>query len=99
MAESDRILLRPSYPARMRLPRIGRLHVHFGIPSLTQCQRRVVVLVAQGLKNREIASEIGVSVNVVRNYVQEVYDKLGLDNRVELAIWYETRVHEGWSLV
>lgn len=69
---------------------------HFGALRLTRRQREVIVLAAQGLKNHEIANEIGASVNVVRNYLQEVYDKIGLSNRLELALWYETRVHEGW---
>jgi len=69
---------------------------HFGVLSLTRRQRQIIVLAAQGLKNHEIATEIGSSVNVVRNYLHEVYDKIGLSNRLELALWYETRVHEGW---
>ena len=36
-------------------------------------QLRIIELVAQGLKNREIADEIGLSRNVVRNYVGEIY--------------------------
>ena len=99
MADLRRVLPARPEPARTSLHDIGGLRVPFGIRSLTQCQRRVVVLAAKGLKNREIASEIGVSVNVVRNYLHEVYDKLGLSNRVELALWYETRVHEGWALL
>jgi DNA-binding NarL/FixJ family response regulator len=58
-------------------------------------QLRIIELVAQGLKNREIADEIGLSRNVVRNYVGEIYREVGVRNRVELALWYEARVHEG----
>jgi DNA-binding NarL/FixJ family response regulator len=31
---------------------------------------------------------------VVKNYLRVIYDKLGLWNRVELALWYEARRHE-----
>jgi len=52
-------------------------------------------MVAQGLKNREIATVLGIGVHVVRNYLSAVYDKVGVSNRVELALWYEARRHEG----
>jgi DNA-binding CsgD family transcriptional regulator len=49
---------------------------------------RVVYLVAQGLKNCEVAHEIGTTENVVKNYLRVIYDKLGFSNRVELALWH-----------
>jgi len=51
-------------------------------------------LVALGLKNREVADAIGTTEHVVKNYLRVIYDKLGLWNRVELALWYEARRHE-----
>jgi DNA-binding NarL/FixJ family response regulator len=62
------------------------------IPS--EREQRVIELVAQGLKNREVADEIGTTEHVVKNYLRVIYDKLGLWNRVELALWYEARRHE-----
>ena len=62
------------------------------IPS--EREQRVIELVAQGLKNREVANEIGTTEHVVKNYLKVIYDKLGLWNRVELALWYEARKHE-----
>jgi DNA-binding NarL/FixJ family response regulator len=59
------------------------------IPS--ERERRVIQLVAQGLKNREVADAIGTTEHVVKNYLRVIYDKLGLWNRVELALWYESR--------
>jgi DNA-binding NarL/FixJ family response regulator len=50
---------------------------------------RVIELVAQGLKNREVAASIGTTEHVVKNYLRVIYDKLGVWNRVELALWYE----------
>jgi DNA-binding NarL/FixJ family response regulator len=63
------------------------------IPS--QREQRVIELVAQGLKNREVADAIGTTEHVVKNYLRIIYDKLGLWNRVELALWYEARRYEG----
>jgi DNA-binding NarL/FixJ family response regulator len=62
------------------------------IPS--EREQRVIELVAQGLKNREVAESIGTTEHVVKNYLRVIYDKLGLWNRVELALWYEARQHE-----
>jgi two-component system, NarL family, nitrate/nitrite response regulator NarL len=58
-------------------------------------QQHVIQLVAKGLKNREIASKLGIAEHVVRNYLSIIYDKVGVSNRVELALWYEARLHEG----
>jgi len=57
-------------------------------------EQRVIELVAQGLKNRDVATAIGTTEHVVKNYLRVIYDKLGLWNRVELALWYEARRHE-----
>ncbi|HZS97273.1 MAG TPA: helix-turn-helix transcriptional regulator [Terriglobales bacterium] len=62
------------------------------IPS--ERENRVIELVAQGLKNKEVADEIGTTEHVVKNYLRVIYDKLGLWNRVELALWYEARRFE-----
>jgi DNA-binding NarL/FixJ family response regulator len=57
-------------------------------------ERRVIALVAQGLKNCEVAEAMGTTEYVVKNYLRAIYDKLGVWNRVELALWYEARRHE-----
>jgi DNA-binding CsgD family transcriptional regulator len=88
-----------SKSTKARLPIKGRLPDRHGVQALSRCQQRIIVLVAQGLKNCEIAKEIGISVNVVKNYLQTIYDRIGMSNRVELALWYEARVHEGSSLL
>jgi DNA-binding NarL/FixJ family response regulator len=59
------------------------------VPS--EREQRVIQLVAEGLKNREVADAIGTTEHVVKNYLRVIYDKLGLWNRVELALWYESR--------
>ena len=62
------------------------------VPS--ERESRVIELVARGLKNKEVADEIGTTEHVVKNYLRVIYDKLGLWNRVELALWYEARKYE-----
>jgi DNA-binding NarL/FixJ family response regulator len=57
-------------------------------------QQQVIELVAQGLKNKEVANLIGTSEHVVKNHLRAIFDKLGFWNRVELALWYEARRHE-----
>jgi DNA-binding NarL/FixJ family response regulator len=57
----------------------------------TKREQQVIQLVAQGLKNREVADAIGIEEHVVKNYLRVIYHKLGLWNRVELALWYQSR--------
>ena len=54
-------------------------------------ERRVIELVAQGLNNREMAVAMGISEHVIKNKLRAIYDKLGVWNRLELALWYEAR--------
>ena len=63
----------------------------YGTRVPSEREQRVIQLVAQGLKNSEVAEEIGTTEHVVKNYLRVIYDKLGLWNRVELALWYESR--------
>jgi DNA-binding NarL/FixJ family response regulator len=60
---------------------------------LTKTEQRVIELVARGLKNSEVAEATGMTEHVVKNHLRAIYDKLGLWNRVELALWYEARRH------
>jgi DNA-binding CsgD family transcriptional regulator len=53
-------------------------------------ERRVIELVAQGLNNREMAVVLGISEHVIKNKLRVIYDKLGVWNRLELALWYES---------
>ena len=65
----------------------------YGKRTPSEREQRVIELVAQGFKNKEVADAIGTSEHVVKNYLRAIYDKLGLWNRVELALWYEARRH------
>ena len=66
----------------------------YGKRNPSERESRVIDLVARGLKNKEVADEIGTTEHVVKNYLRVIYDKLGLWNRVELALWYEARRYE-----
>ena len=56
--------------------------------ALTPKEQQVIALVAQGLKNREIATVTGTTEFVIKNYLRTIFDKTGMWNRVELALWY-----------
>lgn len=53
--------------------------------SLTARERQVLVLLAQGRRNREIAEELFIAENTVKNHVRSILDKLVVGSRVEAA--------------
>jgi DNA-binding NarL/FixJ family response regulator len=63
-------------------------------PGPNEREHFIIQRVAAGCKNREIADSLGTTEHVVKNCLRVIYDKLGLWNRVELALWYEARRHE-----
>ena len=54
--------------------------------ALTPRDRKLVTLVAQGKRNREIAAEIGITEGTVKVYLHAIFEKLGVGSRTELAI-------------
>ena len=62
-----------------------------GIPLLTRREEDVVRLVADGLKNREIAQRLKVKEHSVRNYIYRIFEKLGVSSRVELILYVCSR--------
>jgi DNA-binding CsgD family transcriptional regulator len=78
-------------PWRQRIARAMRRQ---GIPvprrstiagALTEAEQQIAQLVAEGLKNREIADELCYSIKTVQTYLSRVYEKLGVRSRVELT--------------
>ncbi len=58
-----------------------------GIHLLSKRQEQVVVLVSEGLSNREIACKLGLSEHTVKNHLFRVFEKLGISSRVELVAY------------
>jgi DNA-binding NarL/FixJ family response regulator len=58
-----------------------------GTRLLTPREEQVVALVADGLSNREVARELGLSEHTVKKYMFHIFDKLGISSRVELALY------------
>ena len=54
---------------------------------LTPREMQIVSLIVQGCKNKEIAFRLGVTEQVVKNYLRSVYDKTGVSDRLELALF------------
>ncbi len=47
----------------------------------------IVSCVSQGMRNKEIAQQVGTTEQVIKNYLRKVYDKLGVSDRLELALY------------
>jgi DNA-binding NarL/FixJ family response regulator len=58
-----------------------------GTRLLTPREEQVVALVADGLSNREVAHELGLSEHTVKKYLFHIFDKLGISSRVELTLY------------
>jgi len=58
-----------------------------GAQLLSRREQEVMRWIVEGLSNREIAKELGISENTVKNYVYRIFDKLGVSNRVEAAMY------------
>ncbi|HVH87813.1 MAG TPA: response regulator transcription factor [Terriglobales bacterium] len=54
---------------------------------LTPKELRIVALIVQGFKNKEIATQLGTTEQVIKNYLRNVYDKIGVSDRLELALF------------
>jgi DNA-binding NarL/FixJ family response regulator len=54
---------------------------------LTPKEMRIVALIVQGCKNREIAVRLKTTEQVIKNYLRSIYDKTGVSDRLELALF------------
>ena len=69
---------------KRRVPALVRTDPDFG---LTTREIQVICDVAMGYSNREIAERLMVSEHTVKNHLSNIFDKLGVFNRVELALF------------
>jgi DNA-binding NarL/FixJ family response regulator len=56
-------------------------------PRLSEKELAIIACITRGMRNKEIAYQIGTTEQVVKNYLRKVYDKLGVSDRLELALY------------
>ncbi len=95
-ASAGDALIAPSVTARLlaafsELGSSARSTMMQPIDPLTEREEEVLVTVARGRTNAEIADELHISLSTVKTHLASLMTKLGARNRVELAMWaYET---------
>jgi DNA-binding NarL/FixJ family response regulator len=63
----------------------------YGSREIAPQEDAIIKLVAQGYSNSAIGEELHYTPGMVKNHLSVIYDKLGMANREELAIWYLRR--------
>ncbi|PYV80482.1 MAG: hypothetical protein DMG96_00535 [Acidobacteria bacterium] len=58
-----------------------------GEKLLTSREEQVVALVTDGLSNRDVATELGLSQHTIKKYLFRIFEKLGISSRVELVLY------------
>jgi DNA-binding NarL/FixJ family response regulator len=53
---------------------------------LSEREKQIAYLVARGLKNRDIATQLAISENTVKRHLQSIFSKTGARDRLELAV-------------
>jgi DNA-binding NarL/FixJ family response regulator len=56
-------------------------------PRLSDKELAIIACITRGMRNKEIAYQMGTTEQVVKNYLRKVYDKLGVSDRLELALY------------
>jgi two-component system nitrate/nitrite response regulator NarL len=56
-------------------------------PFLSPKELAIITCVTQGNRNKEIAYQLGTTEQVIKNYLRKLYDKLGVSDRLELALY------------
>ena len=56
-------------------------------PRLSPKERAIITCITQGKRNKEIAFQLGTTEQVIKNYLRKIYDKLGVSDRLELALY------------
>ncbi len=82
----DKVLLERALARSMNPEQQG------GLVALTAREKAVVGLIARGLRNRDIASELGLTEGTVKVYLHRIYEKLRVNSRTELAIYSRGKI-------
>ena len=56
-------------------------------PRLSPKETAIITCITKGMRNKEIAFQLGTSEQVIKNYLRKIYDKLGVADRLELAMY------------
>ena len=56
-------------------------------PHLSPKEVAIITCITRGMRNKEIAYQIGTTEQVIKNYLRKIYDKLGVSDRLELALY------------
>ncbi len=63
------------------------LHLPRPVDTLTQREKAIVSYLVQGWRNREIAEQLSISEQTVKNHLRHIYDKVGVADRLELVLY------------
>jgi DNA-binding CsgD family transcriptional regulator len=94
----------PTLAAALRHARRRPLHVVSGPGStarggrnlsLSARERQMLVLISAGLSNEEIAARCYLSINSVKTFIRAAYRKIGVERRVEAAMWVAEHLDTG----
>ena len=65
------------------------------VDTLTRREKSIIACLVQGWRNREIARTLGISEQTVKNHLRAIYDKVGVSDRLELALY---AIHQNLNL-
>jgi DNA-binding NarL/FixJ family response regulator len=66
------------------------------VPTLSRREREIVNLVTHGYRNKELADKLSISEQTVKNHMHNIFEKLGVSDRLELALY---AIHHSWHEV
>lgn len=57
-------------------------------PILSRRERDVLLLIVKGLNNKQIARELGLSLNTTKHHVSRLFDRIDVASRLQAAVWH-----------
>jgi two-component system, NarL family, response regulator DesR len=81
---------RPILEKLIALQKAGASHEEEGV-YLTEQEQNILMAIGQGLNHGDIARELHLSIQTVRNYASILYHKIGVQSRAELIVWLQAR--------